>query len=613
MKRFCTFLHTPGRPEKHRLGYWLWNLFWVLFASVLSGGLCLLTSYGDYPYEFLLGYLSNRTLLIMNLLLPFWLMWMLYFLFGRAWPAFLVSSVLTLAPAAAGYFKLRFRDEVMSFSDLRYLKEGLNISQRYALQMDWKLWLFAAFIVVGTVAFALLVRGRPGKQLRIGAVILLAVGIIPMAFAYRSSDLYYNKGINEVCNSVWQTTEFNVSKGFWYSFLYSATDLSKQKPDGYNKRDVKKLLEEYPDEDIPQKQKADVIAIQLEAFSDLTRLGLEGIAPETYEYYHELEQESYTGDLVTSTFAAGTIKTERSFLTGLYYCEIVRQDTDSYPWYFANQGYHTQFSHGSNDWFYNRANVSDYLGFEESYFLENYFADVTGGGISYDDTYFPAILDLYDQAKADGKPYFGFHVTYQGHGPYSNWELHYGDTWYTQTLSKEGSYILNNYLGGLYDTQQHLKEFIDELRDRDDPVIVILYGDHKPWLGDGNSIYAELGIDLNAEEETGFYNYYSTRYLIWGNDAARDLFGEKAFSGEGPAISPMYLMGEMFDRVGWSGPSLMQVSRVWQRTLPVISSAGYTVETGRGVTYGDLSDLGFATLDDCHCVTFYKRNNFTMR
>ena len=613
MKRLYSYLHTPGSPERLKPVYWAWNWLCLLLAPILTGSLCLLICYGDYPYQLFTGILDNKFLLFMNLLPTVWLMLVLYFAVNRTWIAFLVSAVFSFVPAIVNYFKLRFRDETLVFSDVQYLKEGANISKRYALGMDWKLWMILAFVILGTVVLFLLARGRVRKKpLRWGVFAALLIAAIPLSFLYRSANLYVSKGANPEFNTAWITTEYNVSKGFWYQFLHSAWDMSGKKPEGYSKKEVEALLADYPDADIPADKRVDIITIQLEAFSDLSRLGVEGISPEVYEYYHELEAESYTGDLVASTFAAGTILTERSYLTGLYYCETVRHNTDSYVWYLNGQGYDTVFGHGNNEWFYDRSNVCDYLGFEESYFLENYYGDMNNGQITYDNIFLPSVYDTYAQAKAaSDAPFFGEFVTYQGHGPYSTMYLPYGEGWYTGDVSEESYYIMNNYLGSLASTQLYLKELVDDLRDRDEPVVLVLYGDHKPWLGDSNSVYNELGINIDLSQDEGFFNYYTTRYLIWANDAARDLVGDR-FSGQGPAVSPMYLMGLVFDRCGWEGPGYMQLARQWQQVLPVISSAGYTVESGVGVTYGELSEAGEKTVTDCKYVTYYKRKTFTM-
>ena len=87
--------------------------------------------------------------------------------------------------------------------------------------------------------------------------------------------------------------------------------------------------------------------------------------------------------------------------------------------------------------------------------------------------------------------------------------------------------------------------------------MLAVFGDHKPWLGYSNSAYQELGVNLDTATEEGFYNYYSTRYLIWANDAAKEALGED-FVGEGPDVSSCFLMNLLFDLCGWQGNAWAQ-------------------------------------------------------
>ena len=36
-----------------------------------------------------------------------------------------------------------------------------------------------------------------------------------------------------------------------------------------------------------------------------------------------------------------------------------------------------------------------------------------------------------------------------------------------------------------------------------------LFGDHKPWMGNGGSVYEEMGIDFDTSTLAGFRNYYA--------------------------------------------------------------------------------------------------------
>lgn len=138
---------------------------------------------------------------------------------------------------------------------------------------------------------------------------------------------------------------------------------------------------------------------------------------------------------------------------------------------------------------------------------------------------------------------------------------------------------MNNYLGSIYETQEYMTWLLDELREEEAPVVVLFYGDHKPMLGNSGSAYKELGMNTDPGTEEGFRNYYSTRYVIWGNEAARARLGD-VFSGEGPTVSPGFLMNVLFDTLGWEGSSMIQLERRVMEKLPVITTLGWYMADG---------------------------------
>ena len=137
----------------------------------------------------------------------------------------------------------------------------------------------------------------------------------------------------------------------------------------------------------------------LEAFCDLTdfpALAEQPAVQAVYAPLHGLEEQSVSGDLLTNIFAGGTVDSEWGFSPATRQHEDLRKPTDSYVWYFREQGYHTLFHHPGYSWFYNRQNVNEYLGFEESWFTENYYGalvDPVDAVMRSDETLVDGILD----------------------------------------------------------------------------------------------------------------------------------------------------------------------------------------------------------------------------
>ncbi len=604
--RDCFLFQTHCDTDRKRL-FWAWNCFFLVASGIGTGLLSLLLAIGRYPWHIFFGYFRHPLIALLNILPVVLLILLLYCLVGRAWIAFLVGSVPVMLASVGNYFKIVCRDDPFMFADIPDITTALGISERYDLSMNWRLGFCLFCMVFGTLFLFFFVRGRvrPRWRLALGAVILLS--IIPLVGVYTSDDVYDNKTQNYEYADQWAAPQVFLTRGFVYPFLYSIKEAFPEPPQGYSEEAALEILESYTPQDIPEDKKVNVIGIQLEAFNDLERLGITGIAPEVYEKYHALEAESYTGNLITNIFAGGTVRTERAFLTGDVTLEDFRRDTGSYVWYFKDQGYHAEGIHPYHDYYYNRKNVNSYLGFDQYWFFQNRYDEINDGHIAMDDVLFPDLLQFYQNRDKD-TPYFNFTVTYQGHGPYATDALEGTDGWWDGTYSDESTYyILNNYLDSVQETAGQLWDFIQALREDEDPVVVVVFGDHNPWLGYSNSAYHDLGVNLDTSTEEGFYNYYGTRYLIWANDAAKETLNND-FTGEGPDVSPCFLMNVLFEQCGWgSGSAYMQLTGEVMEQIPVINTDGFYVENGQVTTA--LSDTAQELFSRLEIAQFYRKQH----
>ena len=615
MRQFFLFQKTASpawSPAKKAL-FWIWNLGVLLTSGV---GVCLISlmlATGHYAMRLIFGYFECPLIFVLNLLPVLALLLLLYGLTGRAQLSFGVTAALVFGLSTGNYYKLMFRNDPLMFADLLLLKEAGDMAGKYHLFLDWKLGLMIACWVFGVLFLHFLVRGRPQGR---GRGICALAGVTACTLLYPvmlDSDLYNQRTAYYArLNNIWSATQQYIARGFLYPFLHSISEAIETPPENYSADRAEAILSAYSDADIPEEEKVNIIGIMLEAYSDFSRLGVPELAADVYEVWHNLEAEGYSGDLVTNIFAGGTINTERCFLTGFSNLVNFRARTNSYAWYFRSQGYRVEGMHPCYEWFYNRLNVNESLGFEDYYFVENYFSPMSGGGVALDDIFFPELLKTYQAAETSDQPYFSFSVTYQGHGPYNDdvcWWGEKGDYVADNGAYTEAQqYILDNYFGSIYNTNQHLKALTDYLRTDDEPVVLLLFGDHMPWMGDGNSVYEAMGLNLDLSTQEGFFNYYGTRYLIWANDAAKEVLGQD-FTGEGPALSPNFLMNQVFRLCGWEGPAFMQATQQVMDRVPVINTpTGLYVENG--TLTGSLSPEGQALVEDYNILQYYYRSHF---
>ncbi|MDE6935439.1 MAG: LTA synthase family protein [Oscillospiraceae bacterium] len=568
----------PGWPVWKKIIFYSYRVLALLLASVCLGTLLLCFAYGAYSWGVFEGYFASAQILVMNVLPVVLLVFLFYGITGRTWSAFLIGGGIAFGFSLGSYYKLTFRDDPLHFEDMFILREAKAMAggSRYALFVDKRIAVTVVCLLLGTLVLFLLVRGRLGGwRLRVPAAmtaVLAAAAVMP---AYLDEDLYGRVDNYEYLNQ-WSATQEYIAHGFFYPFIHSVKDSLDFPPSGYSEGKTRELLSGYEDADIPEDRKINIIALMREAYVDFSRYDIPGLDTSGYELYHQLEAESLTGNLVTNIFAGGTVDTERCFLTGSYKVRNFRSNQNSYLWYLRDQGYTVEGSHPYYQWFYNRQNINSYLGFERYRYLEddyiNLCEDFTDDTLPEDALLLPEIYRDFQKNKATGKPYFSFSVNVQSHGPYAVW-----DTGSPERMDMSYSLACRNamnfYLNTIFETDEELAKLMDRLRSDPDPVVLVTFGDHMPWMGDSNAFYDEMGMNIDPGEEEGFYNHYATRYLIWANDAAREIIG-RDLRGDGPDISPCYLMNLVFQQLGWEGPAFMQAMEPMMETFPVVSTKG---------------------------------------
>lgn len=574
---------------------------YLSFASLYFAG-C------TWGKEMILSYYKIPLIAILNILPVVLLVYFVYFLSARVWVTMLVSSCSILGLTWVNYYKILFRNDPLLFEDLSLISESRAMAERYNIVLTKEMKITIIFIIVLIVFSAVLFR-KGIKSLWIrpaGAVVIIVLFFVGIKGIYSSAEVYQRTENIALINR-WSGTQMYISKGFVYPFLNSIQYSIMKEPEGYSVKETEADLDNYEYSDIPEEKKVNVISIMLEAYNDFSKFPQIEYNVDVYEPLHNIQDEAYSGELVTNIFAAGTVDTERSFLTGYTQLPSFRKKTNSYPWYFKEQGYTVEGSHPCYEWFYNRQNINENLGFENYYFYENCYSDLAGGEIAGDKILFPDIIQKYEENKKSGKPYFNFSVTYQNHGPYSLENEQ--DTEFVarkEEYTEEEFSILNNYFAGIYSTNQEILKMIDYFSEEDEPVVVILFGDHNPWLGDDNSVYEALDINLDLDTEAGFYNYYNTPYVIWGNEEAKSVLQNEP-KGQGEKIGPYFLMNTFFELAGYEGNEFMKVSNELKAKIDVVHELYYKEE---GKLVMDLSKSNNELLKRYQKLEYYWMTNY---
>ena len=528
--------------------------------------------------------------------------------------------------------KLTIRGEPFVPRDISLIKEAADAAGSYDMTLPWfqigcLVVMTAVFIVLGVLLPLKKSEDAPKKRgalVRVmGFVLCLAVLVGAVGLVYSSTDLY---------NSFETTEPYNLSSvnnelGFVYYFCYHFSTYKIEKPEGFDREEAASWETGY--ESAPDAADVNVVFVMNEAFSDILNEDVfvfpEGENP--MEVYNTLAEgeNAWAGHIVVPYFAGGTADTEFDVASGmqtnllnpaapsLTAFRTVNRDLDSIFRVFGADGYTSCFMHPGQSWFYNRENVYDWFGADESFFVEDFDAEYKGSWVT-DESVLRELISRFEEKSAGGGLDFTYAVTIQNHMSYTAEK--YGDyvcpeVETTAELSPEIQTAVNVYAEGIRDANAMLEDLTEFYSEQSEPVLLVFFGDHLPYLGDNRQGYAELG--LPAASVTGGedpFAAYTAPVLFWCNDAAAEAldFANAIEALDLPAdgrISACYLGAAVLELTGRGEVSpWFAFLNEMRRELPVLHNGSYESADGEITTEPTAEEA--ALVSRMRCWAYYK-------
>lgn len=528
--------------------------------------------------------------------------------------------------------KLTIRGEPFVPRDISLIKEAADAAGSYDMTLPWfqigcLVVMTAVFIVLGVLLPLKKSEDAPKKRGALvhvmGFVLCLAVLVGAVGLVYSSTDLY---------NSFETTEPYNLSSvnnelGFVYYFCYHFSTYKIEKPEGFDRDEAASWETGY--ESAPDAADVNVVFVMNEAFSDILNEDVfvfpEGENP--MEVYNTLAEgeNAWAGHIVVPYFAGGTADTEFDVASGmqtnllnpaapsLTAFRTVNRDLDSIFRIFGADGYTSCFMHPGQSWFYNRENVYDWFGADESFFVEDFDAEYKGSWVT-DESVLRELVSRFEEKSAGGGLDFTYAVTIQNHMSYTAEK--YGDyvcpeVETTAELSPEIQTAVNVYAEGIRDANAMLEDLTEFYSEQSEPVLLVFFGDHLPYLGDNRQGYAELG--LPAASVTGGedpFAAYTAPVLFWCNDAAAEAldFANAIEALDLPAdgrISACYLGAVVLELTGRGEVSpWFAFLNEMRRELPVLHNGYYESADGEITTEPTAEEA--ALVSRMRCWAYYK-------
>lgn len=467
----------------------------VLARHSLTDGICFVW---DHPF---------LTLLSAAILTAFYALALLVPKRNFVW---LCITVVIVGLAVTNSILLCFRITPLAATDIALLTSVFEIMGIYLTV--WQIILLVLLVLV-VIAGLIYLGIRMKKQVYhpLLAVCNAVISILAVVLMIHIGDA---RG--------WLQTEFAnlpdayADNGFVYCFTRSLFDRGISKPDTYDEDTVDNILEDMKKQKTNEvEEKPNIIFIQLESFMDLKRMQGVTYSEEPTPVYSSLRKTCPGGFLKVPSVGAGTANTEFEILTGMtldyfgageYPYKTVLQDEtcESMAYNLRELGYRTGVLHNNTGSFYSRNKVFANLGFD--YFVSSEYME----NLSYNPIGWAKDKVLTGQIqhilKATSEPDLIYTITVQDHGKYPTELLenpHIKVSGFAPE-DEERQNAFTYYVNQCHETDAFLGSLIATLNAFEEPVVLVLYGDHLP------------NLDI-TEEELASGNLFQTEYVIWSN------------------------------------------------------------------------------------------------
>ena len=431
----------------------------------------------------------------------------------RIFVRMIIGAIWVILGIANGYILLK-RVTPFNAQDLKIAGDGIALINNYCNGFE------VVVIAVGAVALLiwLISMWRRGGQYA-GKIhhIAALIGIIVCGVLYT---FVTNIAIDKrVVSTYFGNIAFAYEDyGLPYCFSASLFNTGISEPNGYTKKAMAKIDKDGELNQTAASRSSDelpnIIVVQLESYFDVANAEFFTTSEDACPNLHNLYQNYSNGYFKVPSVGAGTANTEFEVLTGMnlryfgpgeypYKTYSKKHPTESAATALASLGYGTHALHDNTGNFYSRANVFNNMGFDT--FTSKEFMNVlqtTENGWAKDEILTQHIMEAMDTTKQED---FVFTVSVQGHGNYPETQVIENPKIKVEGIEDEApKNKWEYYVNQVYEMDQFVGDLIKAVEERNEPSVVVFYGDHLPTMG------------LKAEDLKSRY-LYNTNYVIWDN------------------------------------------------------------------------------------------------
>ncbi len=424
---------------------------------------------------------------------------------------FFFIALVWIGIGIADFVQRSYRSMPITASDIFLMSSVKDIFELYMSHFQLVLIMLGISVLLGALVFVWLLVKKHRSVLLFGISTILFLGAVLSVSIF----LMLRSGALDDTSDFHSLPRAYKKNGFVYCFSASLVTRGVDEPEDYSSERVEDVLEE-ADEELPEtaENTPNIIFVQLESFFDpkyMKDISLEYDPVPNFTY---LKEHYSSGLLSVPAIGAGTANTEFEVLSGMnlshfgvgeypYMTIVDSASSESVCRALSSIGYATHAIHNNNATFYDRHIVYDNLGFHTYTSLE-YMDNVEYNPRGWcDDSVLTEEIAKCLNSTEDKDLVFA--VSVQPHGKYPTEALDGVPVIDVQGMEDEGRENgFEYFLYQLYQCDAFLMELITCLEAYDEPVALVLYGDHLP--------------SFNIEDsELSYGDSQTTEYVIWTN------------------------------------------------------------------------------------------------
>lgn len=430
------------------------------------------------------------------------------------------------------HFVVTFRGTSLLPSDILAAGTAMSVSGGYTYGLSNGMLRGFAALAIGLGA-ATLLRPSPGahriRDLAFGACSLALVILLVCAPNY--ADTF------GMTLDYWASRDSYAEQGFLPSFVYAWQDMTVRPPEGFTVEAAKDATQELSNrwrtaetanrravvEQQFRYNRPNLIVIQNETFCDLSNFdGLHNGYKGPEFWNHGLDDALMRGAFAVSVFGGGTCNTEFESLTGnslaflgpgkYPFSMYDLTEADSIPRQLSASGYRNIGMHPNLASNWNRNNVYKALGFDEFLSIDDFAGAEEYHTHVSDWATYEKSLDL---IASTSEPVFIFDVTMQNHSGYNTNSIPTKQLRGYKIPEVEDYVVpeVNEYLACIDESDRALKQLVEKLRTLSEPTVVVMFGDHHPWMSE----QLNDGLFPNEDPLAHAERIHQTSYAVWAN------------------------------------------------------------------------------------------------